>query len=108
MKFDANYECIITIYVCARECRNASNIPLYFYTDPTLPVANAYKFSPGLNQDFPSKLWTFDTSAYNKAAKVYGGKLEDLFSAYDDCYPLVISIETIYPEVYSGKGKKNI
>ena len=32
--FDANYECIITIYVCARECRNAANISLLFYTDP--------------------------------------------------------------------------
>ena len=27
-KFDANYECMITVYLCAQECRNASNIPL--------------------------------------------------------------------------------
>lgn len=31
MKFDANYECIITVYLCATECRNVANIPLYFY-----------------------------------------------------------------------------
>ena len=34
MKFDANYECVITVYLCAMECRNAANIPLYFYCDP--------------------------------------------------------------------------
>ncbi len=27
-QFDANYDCEITIYLCASECRNASNIPL--------------------------------------------------------------------------------
>lgn len=34
LKFDANYECVITVYLCAMECRNAANIPLYFYSDP--------------------------------------------------------------------------
>lgn len=34
MKFDANYECVITVYLCSMECRNAGNIPLYFYCDP--------------------------------------------------------------------------
>jgi len=48
LKFDANYESIITVYLCAQECRNASNIPLYFYTNPNYPSPNAYKFSPGL------------------------------------------------------------
>ena len=33
MKFDANYECVVTIYLCATECRNVANVPLYFYTD---------------------------------------------------------------------------
>jgi len=28
MKFDAVYECEITVYICTQECRNASNIPL--------------------------------------------------------------------------------
>jgi len=26
----------------------------------------------------------------------------------EDFYPIVISIETVYPEGYTGKGKKNI
>ena len=26
--FDTNYECMITIYLCATECRNASATPL--------------------------------------------------------------------------------
>jgi hypothetical protein len=49
MNFDANYECIITVYICAIECRNASNIPLYFFPDEKLPAPCAYKFSSGLN-----------------------------------------------------------
>ena len=26
--FDTNYECMITVYLCATECRNASATPL--------------------------------------------------------------------------------
>ena len=49
MNFDCNYECIITIYLCALECRNVSNVPLYFYTDPSMPEPCAFRFSPGIN-----------------------------------------------------------
>ena len=28
MIFDANFECLITVYVCAVECRNALTTPL--------------------------------------------------------------------------------
>ena len=60
MKFDANYECVITIYLCAMECRNAANIPLYFYCDPQMPAPCAYRFSSGLNQKFPSRVFILD------------------------------------------------
>lgn len=68
MGFDANYECIITVYICARECRNVANIPLYFFTDPSMPIPSAFKFSPGLDQKFPSKLCIIDTSKYNQSS----------------------------------------
>ena len=60
MKFDANYECVITIYLFAMECRNAANIPLYFYCDPQMPPPCAYRFSSGLNQKFPSRVFILD------------------------------------------------
>ena len=107
--FDANYECIVTVYVCARECRNATNIPLYFFTDPNMPVACAYKFSSGLNQSLPSKVCIIDTAKYNEGPTGnQGTRQEDLFTVKEDFYPIIISIETIYPENYRGKGKKNI
>ena len=28
MVFDSNYECLITVYLCATECRNAQATPL--------------------------------------------------------------------------------
>ena len=28
--FDASYECIVTLYYCATECRNAPSTPLVF------------------------------------------------------------------------------
>ena len=46
--FDANYECMITVYLCATEIRNAASTPLFYYTDQKYGVPNAYKFSPGL------------------------------------------------------------
>lgn len=109
MVFDANYECIVTIYICARECRNAANIPLYFYTDPSMPTPCAYKFSSGLEQKFPSKLFVIETSKYNQGTGgVQGCRQEDLFNITEDFYPIVISIETVYPENYKGRGKRNI
>mmetsp|Transcript_37684 Transcript_37684/g.36140 ORF Transcript_37684/g.36140 Transcript_37684/m.36140 type:complete len:179 (-) Transcript_37684:169-705(-) len=97
MKFDANYECMITVYLCAQECRNASNIPLYFYTNPTYPSPNAYKFSPGLKQSFPQEVCVIKTNEY---------KTEDLTTLKEDYYPIVISIESIYPTNYTGRAKK--
>jgi len=100
---------VITVYICARECRNAANIPLYFYTDPEMPVPCAYKFSSGLKQKFPHNLFVIDTAKYN-AGPIgnLGTRKDDLFHMKDDFYPIVISIETVYPEGYRGKGKKNI
>jgi len=38
-----------------------------------------------------------------------GCKREDLFEdGLRDFFPIIISIETIYPENYKGRGKKNI
>jgi len=48
MRFDANYECIITVYILAQECRSAPNMPLYFVTPPEMPPSNAFRFSAGL------------------------------------------------------------
>ena len=109
LKFDANYECIVTVYICAKECRNASNIPLYFYTDPSMPKPVSYKFSPGLQQSLPENLCVIDTSAYNQGIDgTQGCRKEDLFTVKEDFYPIVVSIETIYPAGYKGKGRKNI
>jgi len=47
--FDTNYECMVTIYLCATEIRNSATTPLYYYTDShKFGAPNAYKFSPGL------------------------------------------------------------
>ena len=109
LKFDANYECIVTVYICAKECRNASNIPLFFYTDPYMPKPVAYKFSPGLQQSLPENLCVIDISPYNHGAEgIQGCRKDDLYSAKEDFYPIVISIETVYPPNYKGKGRKNI
>jgi hypothetical protein len=35
-------------------------------------------------------------------------KLEDLITLKEDYYPIVISIETLYPENYTGRAKKSI
>lgn len=54
MIFDSNYECMVTIYLCATEIRNASATPLFYYTDAQRYGApNAFKFSAGLKQKFP-------------------------------------------------------
>ena len=109
LKFDANYECIITVYICAKECRNASNIPLFFYTDPYMLKPVSYKFSPGLQQKLPEKLCLIDISPYTQGPDgTQGCRKEDLFTVKPDFYPIVISIETIYPPGYKGKGRKNI
>ena len=109
MQFDANYECIITIYICAKESRNAASIPLSFYSDQDMQLPCAYKFSKGLKQKFPQDVFTLDISKYNQGPDgTLGCREIDLYHYTDDSYPIVISIETFYPEGYRGKGKKNI
>jgi hypothetical protein len=97
-KFDSVYDCTITIYICCQELRNANNIPLHFVTTPDLPCPNQYKFSKGLDQDFPPKVNSLNISLY---------KQQDLLEAKDDYFPCVIMIETDYPSDYKGKAKKS-
>lgn len=67
-------------------------------TAPDLPCPNQYKFSKGLDQDFPPKVNVLTPSLYKK---------QDLTEAKDDYFPLVIMIETDYPSDYKGKAKKS-
>jgi E3 ubiquitin-protein ligase MGRN1 len=64
-----------------------------------LPCPNQYKFSEGLDQDFPPKIGVINPSVY---------KSEDLTEAKDDYFPVVLMIETEYPQNYSGKAKKSL
>ena len=68
-----------------------------FYTNPNLPSTNAYKFSSGLKQDFPPKVCTINSTLY---------RTEDLTTLKEDYYPIVITIEAIYPSGYKGRAKK--
>ena len=97
-KFDSSYDCTITIFIWWQELRNANNIPLHFVTAPDLPCPNQYKFSKGLNQDFPPKVNVLNPSLY---------KDQDLTVAKDDYFPVVLMIETDYPSDYKGKAKKS-
>jgi len=99
MRFDANYECIITVYLVAQECRSAPNMPLYFVTPPDMPASNAFRFSPGLGQVFPEKMCKLDFSPY---------KVADLTTVTHDRYPIVIGVESIYPTNYKGKARKSM
>ena len=63
--FDSNYECMITIYLCATEIRNASATPLFYYTDSMkFGSPNAFKFSSGLKQKFPKGVGRLNLSQY--------------------------------------------
>lgn len=64
-----------------------------------MPYPNAYKFSGDLKQQFPPHVCTINVSSY---------KLEDLLNVKDDYYPIVITIEAIYPQNYTGRAKKAI
>lgn len=70
-----------------------------FYTNPNYPQPIACKFSAGLKQKFPPEVVKVGLNSYRK---------EDLTSVKDDYYPIVISIETIYPSSYTGKAKKSV
>lgn len=97
-KFDSSYDCTITIFIWWQELRNANNIPLHFVTTPDLPCPNQYKFSKGLDQDFPPKVNVLNPTLY---------KEQDLTEAKDDYFPVVLMIETDYPPDYKGKAKKS-
>ncbi|CAI2374679.1 unnamed protein product [Moneuplotes crassus] len=97
-QFDSTYNCTITIFVCCQELKNANNIPLHFVTAPDLPCPNQYKFSAGIGQDFPPKVNILNPTAYKEL---------DLTEAKDDYFPVVLMIETDYPEDYKGKAKKS-
>ena len=69
-----------------------------------MPPPCAYKFSSGLNQKFPSKLHIINT----QDLKPYLSDPEkDIFSLKDDFCPIIIQIETLFPENYKGKSRKN-
>lgn len=69
-----------------------------FYTNPSLPHPNAYKFSSGLKQQFPPQVCNINSTVYRN---------EDLTTLKEDYYPIVIVIETLFPEGYTGRGKKS-
>ena len=98
-KFDSTFDCVITIYIWWQELRNANNIPLHFVTSPDLPCPHQYKYSEGLNQDFPAKISVLNTDLY---------KPEDLTESKEDYFPVVLMIETEYPADYAGKAKKSL
>ena len=69
-----------------------------FYTNPNQPSPNAYKFSPGIKQQFPPSVAVLNTTLY---------RMDDLTNVKDDYYPVVLSIEAIYPQNYQGRAKKS-
>jgi hypothetical protein len=81
--FDTRYDCIITIYFCTTEARDAYNYPIYFMTPKHLPAPNSYKFANGTQQEFPTKVANIDASLY---------KIKDLLNFREDYYPLIISM----------------
>lgn len=98
--FDANFECLVTIYLCATEIRNSATTPLYYYTDShKFGPPNAYKFSPGLKQKFPKNVCRLNLGQYQN---------QDLTHYRDDFYPIVIAIEPVFPASYKGRAKKSI
>ena len=57
----------------------------------------------------PANLCIIDTSVYSEGSEgTLGTRKEDLLNNTDYFYPIVISIETVYPVGYKGKGRKNI
>jgi hypothetical protein len=64
------------------------SITYSFYTNPNLPHPNAYKFSAGLKQQFPPQVCMINSTLYRN---------DDLTTLRDDYYPIVITIEALYP-----------
>lgn len=69
-----------------------------------MPAPCAFRFSSGLNQKFPSKVFIVDV---NKLKPSLIAPDFDLFTPKGDFCPIVIQIETVYPQNYRGRGKKN-
>lgn len=88
-RFDTACECIVTIFLCAKETKNAVNYPLLyllqiyfrFYTSPMHGAPKTYKFSAGNNQVFPKKAASIDLNVYTK---------EELLFQENSYYPIVI------------------
>jgi hypothetical protein len=83
--------------------RFSKNLILYnilmisFYTNPALPGTIACKFSSGLKQNFPPKICAINSTLY---------RTDDLTTLKEDYYPIVLTIEAIYPPEYKGRAKK--
>jgi hypothetical protein len=68
--------------------------------DSDLEPIKSFKFSAGLNQRFNQTSFKVDLSGYDE---------DDLTSfRQDDYYPLVIGIETVFPDKYKGRAKRSI
>ena len=106
MNFDSNFDCIITIHLCATEARNVANIPLYYHSDSKLSP-HAYWFSSGLNQKFPHQLYLIDLELVYQVLRDVKQQKDVLYSVTEDFVPIMVQIETVYPANYSGRGKKN-
>ena len=71
-----------------------------YYTDAQRYGApNAFKFSAGLKQKFPKGVCRLNLSQY---------KVNDLTHYREDFYPIVIAIESVFPDNYKGRAKKSI
>ena len=69
-----------------------------------MPPPCAFRFSAGLNQKFPSRVFIIDVQQLRP--QLIAPDL-DLFTPKGDFCPIVIQIETVYPPNYRGRGKKN-
>ena len=74
------------------------NYSFYTNTDEQGP-AHSFKMSAGLKQTFPSKVTQFDLSKFEES---------DLTVHRRDYYPVVITAETIFPDVHRGKSRRQI
>jgi hypothetical protein len=59
----------------------------------------AFKFSSGLKQSFPSQASKFNLNQYRP---------QELTTFREDYFPIVISIESLFPESYQGRARKSI
>ena len=57
----------------------------------------------------PNNLCVIDMALYNEGPEgTLGCRTDDLVTNTEYFFPIVISIETVYPVGYKGKGRKNI